>query len=496
MHAAVADLTVAVGQEHAWFASQQRAEYARTTLPQGTQPFGIVRPGDTRTVSDVARIASRYGLQTHPISCGKNWGYGDACAPEDGWLIVDLARMNRIHELNDELGYAVIEPGVTQGQLYQYLEDAKSSLLLDVTGAGPEASIVGNILQRGFGHTPYGDRFRHTCGFEVVLPDGSVRETGYGQFPNARAKRVFHWGLGPWWDGMLTQSHMGIVTSACLWLMPKPEVISGFAMTISDEAGLFEAIGAMRRLRMNGTVQSTVHIANDLRVISSRMDYPWDRCDGATPLPKHIRDAIRTEQGLGLWNVIGGLYGSRLEVRAAQAIVRKELRSIGHVHFFDERKLGLARRLASLIGWTALGRQFQEHLRNVENGFDLIRGVPNREHLNGAHWRAKSRASDLRDTGLIWVSPILPMTAEDVARLEEIAYPIFDRSKFDPLITLTSITERALCCVMSVNFDKTDAADSDRAAQCAAELKHALESAGYYPYRDSGIVASPGNANE
>ena len=198
--------TSVVGREHVLTDERHRDDYSTTTLPKGTRPAGVVRPSTAKQVSEVAGIARHHNVPLHAISCGKNWGYGDACAPADGYVIVDLSRMNRIREVNVELGYAVVEPGVTQGQMYQYIQENNLPLLFDVTGAGPDASIVGNILQRGFGHTPYGDRFRHTCGLEVVLPDGNIVNTGFGQFENAKASRVFPWGVGPWLDGLFTQS--------------------------------------------------------------------------------------------------------------------------------------------------------------------------------------------------------------------------------------------------------------------------------------------------
>jgi 4-cresol dehydrogenase (hydroxylating) len=93
-------------------------------------------------------------------------------------VIVDLGRMNRIIEVHSDLAYAVVEPGVTQGQLYAYLQEKKISLSLNPTGAGPNCSILGNALERGFGIGPNGDHFQAQCGMEVVLADGEVLAYG------------------------------------------------------------------------------------------------------------------------------------------------------------------------------------------------------------------------------------------------------------------------------------------------------------------------------
>src|SRR5690606_19618318 len=86
------------------------ARYARTMQPSGTIPHAVLFPASTEDVQAIARIAQEYRHPIYPISGGKNWGYGDACAPRTGAAIVDLSRMNRIIEINRELGYAIIEP--------------------------------------------------------------------------------------------------------------------------------------------------------------------------------------------------------------------------------------------------------------------------------------------------------------------------------------------------------------------------------------------------
>ncbi|MCP4646040.1 MAG: FAD-dependent oxidoreductase, partial [bacterium] len=147
-------------------------EYARTTMVRGTRPCCILWPTTTGEVQEIVRVASKHGVVVYPLSRGKNWGYGDACAPTNGAAVVNLSRMNRILEVNTDLAYAVIEPGVSQQQLYRYLQEHKTGLWMDATGAGLDASLVGNTLERGFGHTRNGDHFSTTSGMEVVLADG------------------------------------------------------------------------------------------------------------------------------------------------------------------------------------------------------------------------------------------------------------------------------------------------------------------------------------
>lgn len=68
-----------------------------------------------------------------------------------------LERMNRIHEVDEALGYAVIEPGVTYKQLNEFLKANYPDLWSDSAGTTQFASVLGNALDKGRGLTPYAD---------------------------------------------------------------------------------------------------------------------------------------------------------------------------------------------------------------------------------------------------------------------------------------------------------------------------------------------------
>ncbi|MBA2482653.1 MAG: FAD-dependent oxidoreductase, partial [Planctomycetes bacterium] len=193
-----ASLRLIVGDAHVVDRPDDLDRAARTTASEGRTPRIIVRPHDRDQVQAIMRLAAVHRIPVYPISGGRNWGYGDACPPTAGQILIDLSRMDRIVSVDATLAYAVIEPGVTQRQLHEHLVAHRLQLWMDCTGAGPDASVLGNIMDRGFGHSRYGDRAAHVCAMEFVLADGEVLETGSpSSNVSARGRHVFAHGLGP-----------------------------------------------------------------------------------------------------------------------------------------------------------------------------------------------------------------------------------------------------------------------------------------------------------
>lgn len=125
-----------------------------------------------RTVDQVKACvdrARREGRALYPISTGLNWGYGSATPPRDGAVLLDLSGMNRIlnaGQISEANPVAVIEPGVTQRQLHEFLSQFCPRLSFNVTGSSVDTSILGNALDRGVGYL--GPRRDDVFGLEVV----------------------------------------------------------------------------------------------------------------------------------------------------------------------------------------------------------------------------------------------------------------------------------------------------------------------------------------
>jgi 4-cresol dehydrogenase (hydroxylating) flavoprotein subunit len=285
----------AVGPEHVIVDAASREAAERSTFATDQRIPAIVRPADRAEVQECMRIANRWHTPVYPISSGKNWGYGSRVPASDGCVLLDLGRMNRILDFSEELAYVTVEPGVTQEQLFAFLRERGSGLWMDATGASPQCSLIGNTMERGFGHTPHGDHFAHSCGLEVVLPEGEAIETGYGRFASAKAAPLHRWGVGPTLDGLFSQSNFGIVTRMTIWLMPAPEYFQAYYFRCETEDDLGGVVDALRPLRLNGTIRSASHIANDYKVIAALRQYPWQEAKGETPLSRGLMEHFRRD---------------------------------------------------------------------------------------------------------------------------------------------------------------------------------------------------------
>ncbi len=482
-----------VGFEHVRNDAITLERYARSTAARRTHPAALVYPGSHAEVVALVKLAARFSIPVYPVSTGKNWGYGDACAVDHGQLVIELSRMNRIIKVDAELGYAVIEPGVTQQQLSDYLREHGVPLWMDCTGAGPDTSLMGNILERGFGHSPYGNRLQHVSGMQVVLAGGEVLHTGFGHYPQARSTHVFPYGVGPFLDGIFTQSNFGIVTQIGLWLMPQAACLNHFLCSVDKHDDLGALVDRLRPLRMDGTLRSILHIGNDLRVISGGQVFPRSAAEGHSRLPEQLRGQLRARAGVGAWTISGALYGSEAQVAAARAALRAALKGSGAKPIFlTERKLRIGALLGRLLGSSKAGQTMRAQVAMGEALFAMNRGIPNGRFLAGAYWRRRGglpsdfpkRADPAADNcGMLWVSPILPMRGADVMALHAMVEPVFRRHGFDLFVTFSMINERALGGVITVAYDKDDIDEVERARRCYRECFELVMAAGYIPYR-------------
>lgn len=469
---------------------------ASATLPTNSAVLAILRPAKDQVAATVA-IARDHGIPLYTISSGKNWGYGSRVPSSKSAVLLDLRRLNEISDYDPAHHLVTVGAGVTQRQLADFLKVQGGSDWMDCTGSHPDCSIVGNTVERGFGHTPYGEHANFIGAMEVLLADCRVVKTGFGRFPGAKACGMYKWGLGPALDQLFLQSNLGIVLSMTIWLMPKPEKFVAFYLSAASEEALEQIVAALVPLKRSGVITSLPHIANAYRVLGGMQQYPWPLFDsGATqyPLPGGITEQLKKQWQVGTWNVSGALYGTREQVANARAQVRKALKRVkgARLNFISDELLRFIEIFQKPIAFVTR-MDLPGMLKVLRPVHDMMKGQPSSQFLTSSYWRMKQAPDgqfdmDKDGVGLIWSAFVAPADPHNARELMQIVNKVLPSYGFEPAVTLTLLNERCIDAVVSISFDRTASAPNgkpwdEQAVQCRDQLYQAMFEKGFYPYR-------------
>lgn len=505
---ALAEIQEIVGADHVVSDAAEVKAHALDIIPRAHSPVAFVYPGSVEEVAALVKLANRRGLSLWPCSKGKNWGYGAATPARSGAVVMVLERMNRIIDVNTELAYAVVEPGVTYRQLHQYLQERQIPLWLDCTDGPADGSVMGNALERGIGETDYGDHFGNICGMEVVLPEGSVMRTGGGPMTGYKSWNTYKWGVGPYLEGLFSQGNYGIVTKIGMWLMPTPEYFLSCVFELTREEDLPRLIDAMRRLQLSGAIKSKVHLVNDV-VTFAVLAEPQKILAGAPFLTDARRADLRRQYNIAPWSFAAGLYGTRGQVNANKALITRELSALGKLQFIGDRKLGILRGLTrilkrgtampptrSLANWVSqrvVGKPVAL-LEMMPNVHAIEKGYPSDYFVKHAYYKSKrpKPADDdidpARDQcGLIWLGPMVPLSGRNVSEVLDMVKPLYQKHQFDFTTALMVGNARTVIALMSIFYDKDDPDETRRAEALYFEMGEVTQQAGYQQYRTSTI---------
>jgi FAD/FMN-containing dehydrogenase len=179
---------------------------------RGGTPLALVAPRDTAEVSAVLRLCHADGIGVVPQ--GGRTGLAGGAVPGEGTVLLSLAAMNRIEEIDTDAGLMVVEAGCILQTLQEAAAAAGWSLQLDL-GARGSAQIGGNIATNAGGNRVirYGMTRDQVLGLEVVLADGTVLS-----MMNRMPKNNAALDLKPLFIG--SEGTLGVVTRAVLRLRP------------------------------------------------------------------------------------------------------------------------------------------------------------------------------------------------------------------------------------------------------------------------------------
>ena len=176
-------------------------------------PEVVVSPASTGEVSAIMELA--YSERVPVTPQGSRTGLSGGSHPVFGGIALNLERMNRILEIDEENLMAVVEPGVLISDLHA--ETEKLGLLYPPDPGQESGSLGGNISTNAGGvrGMKYGVTRDFVQGLEAVLPSGEVINLGGKVVKHSTGYSLKDVIIG-------SEGTLAVVTKATLRLVPLP----------------------------------------------------------------------------------------------------------------------------------------------------------------------------------------------------------------------------------------------------------------------------------
>ena len=177
------ELAKIVGKENVSDAQTVLLKYSsdHSLVPPGVPDF-VVCPTSSEQVSQVLNLADKGNVPVIPVSSQVHFNGG--AIPRQGGIVLDLSKMNKILEIDEDLKKVRIEAGVTWGQLTGELAKKGMRALMPLMPPA-NRSVLSDFLDREVPTNTVYDYGEPMQGFEVVWPNsepfrlGSASVNGY-----------------------------------------------------------------------------------------------------------------------------------------------------------------------------------------------------------------------------------------------------------------------------------------------------------------------------
>jgi FAD/FMN-containing dehydrogenase len=237
-------------------------EYSRDmSFINTVRPSCVVKPADTGEVQEIIKLANNTLTPLVPVSSGAPHFRGDTVPGIGGAVIVDLSRMNKIVRVDRGHRVAMVEPGVTFGELIPAVQKAGLRLNMPLLPRKTK-TVVGSMLEREPVIMPkyHWDISDPLACVEVVFGNGETFRTGQAAGPGtieeqwaAGGAQKTPYGPGPAaWYRLIqgAQGTMGIVTWASLRCELLPKLEEPFLVGSSNLDKLLELTHWLIRMRL------------------------------------------------------------------------------------------------------------------------------------------------------------------------------------------------------------------------------------------------------
>lgn len=230
----VRELKELVGEDGYLESPEDLVNYSYDAYLPEALPDAVLLPRSTEQVASIMRVAYRESIPVTPRGAGTNIVGGTV--PVRGGIVLCFTRMNKILEINSEDRYAVVEPGVINGELQAAV--GRYGLFYPPDPASLNVSTIGgNVAENAGGPrgVKYGVTRDYLLGLTVVLADGRVIRTG-----GRTTKNVTGYDLTGLFCG--SEGTLGIITEITVRLISKPEAQTSIQAIFPELDGAGQAV--------------------------------------------------------------------------------------------------------------------------------------------------------------------------------------------------------------------------------------------------------------
>jgi glycolate oxidase len=202
-------------------------------------PALVALPGSAAEVQAIVRLCAKEGVPF--VARGHGTGLSGGALPVPGGVVIGLARLNRVLDVDIPNRRVTVEPGVTNLEItkqvapygYYYAPDPSSQQVCSIGGNVAENSGGAHCLKYGF-------TVHHVLAVEAVLPNGDLVQIG-SPLPDAP---------GPDLLGLIVGSEgtLAVVTKVIVRILRKPEsvqtLLAAFNSIREAGAAVSDIIGA------------------------------------------------------------------------------------------------------------------------------------------------------------------------------------------------------------------------------------------------------------
>ena len=419
-----------VGQQWVFTKQEDVILYRDAYSPQWGQDdeplaSAAVAPSSTEQVQAVMRVANKYKVPVYAFSTGKNIGYGGSAPIYHGSVAIDLKRMDRIIEINEKRHFAIVEPGVTLFDLYRAIQERGFRLSMEMMDPA-WGSLIGNALDHGCAHTTtYGrDRFHDHCGMEVVLPTGDLVRTGMGAMPDSNMFADYHYGFGPFVDGMFSQSNFGVVTRMGFQLRPEHEAYRAGMVHVPKYSDLERLIEVENHVINSGIANGMTHFSSpvqgppmgaspeEMRAFMSNRELMKVLAVKGRPDAKKL-EQIAAANGLGYWSANVKFHGPEKVIAAQWEYCKEKFLEIPSAWVEDYGP----------VVTFPLSPEQEAQLNTPGHAEKVHLGIPSLNRFAfQAFFNDMRSTPEARSTGHLFFAPMLPKDVGELMKAMDVVY--------------------------------------------------------------------------